>query len=103
MILPKCNNCDNQKNHIISFNFDTPDLEKIQQGEMIKPNFRIKCECGKCGRYIKFLGFKDNLIDLNNKEVVYDNGSPDNESILDYIKDSQTRVNEKDIKQAEQS
>ena len=101
MKLPKCNRCGNDEDHILSFNFDTPDLEKIQKGEMITPKFRIKCECGNCGQYIKFLSFKDNLINLNNKSIEYFDDDPDNESIMDYIDSAKTRATEQDIKQAE--
>ena len=64
------------------------------------PKFRVKCECGRCGRYIKFLPFKDNLIDLNNKPIEYDDGGSENESIMDYIEDAKIRANEKDIEQS---
>lgn len=97
MILPKCNHCENDKDHKISFNFDSPDIEKIQNGEMIMPKFRIKCECGNCGKYIKFLPFKDNLIDLNNKPLLINKDWLNKVGM--YVESAQGRVLEFDFEQ----
>jgi len=66
----KCLNClyDGQQKYC--FNFDSPDLERIEKGELIIPRFRIKCVCGDCGKYIKFVTFKGNLKELNNKFII---------------------------------
>lgn len=66
----KCK-CGYDGQHRISFVFFEPDMIKIEQGLKIVPRFSIKCSCGDCKKYIKFLGYKNNLKDLNNKLIDY--------------------------------
>lgn len=67
----KCPYCGYDGEHKLCFNFDSDQLEQVQKGYKIEPRFRIKCVCGDCNKYIKFLPFKDNLINLHNKFIDY--------------------------------
>lgn len=67
----KCYHCGFDGDHKIAFKFFAPDLERIAKGQDIVPRFSIKCVCGDCGKYIKFLKFKDNLQELDDKFVDY--------------------------------
>jgi hypothetical protein len=66
-----CPHCHYDGDHKLCFNFDAPDLAKIDAGESITPKFRIKCICGICGKYIKFLPFKGNISKLHDKFIDY--------------------------------
>jgi len=70
----KCPKCGFDGEHKIAFNFNSPELDMIQKGTTplnFRPQFRLKCMCGDCGKYIKFLSFRDNLIKLHNKIIEY--------------------------------
>jgi hypothetical protein len=71
MIKTKCQHCGYDGDQVISFNFNSGELEKIESGLMLEPKFRLRCDCADCGKYIKFLPFKGNLKDLHNKSVNY--------------------------------
>ena len=64
----KCS-CGYDGSHKTSLVFFEPDLKLVDSGMKIVPRFSIKCICGDCGKCIKFLPYKNNLRELNNKFI----------------------------------